>query len=218
MWVLVLHTPIHCVSLGVSHTGTLCEHTSPAHMRHRTNVRLMLGHRLRRWPSIISTLVQLAHVGLKYIMWVLWSHTPSLECSASGGFRPLSWQTWWLINADGRRPVYDVYRRSLKCTRHNSEVHHRPPAGRPVLDVHHQLGRDKCVNITNLTPRVAISDNTSRQLNSKYRTSYDISQASVWSRWPSRPIRSLRYIVTCTRIWAQVQQQKLFIAKQFLFY
>ena len=34
------------------------------------------------------------------------------------------------------------------------------------------------------------------------RTSYDISQASDWSRWPSRPIRSLRYIVTCTRIRA----------------
>ena len=32
------------------------------------------------------------------------------------------------------------------------------------------------------------------------RTSYDISQVSDWSRWPSRPIRSLRYIVTCTRI------------------
>ena len=25
-------------------------------------------------------------------------------------------------------------------------------------------------------------------------------EASDWSRWPSRPIRSLRYIVTCTRI------------------
>ena len=34
------------------------------------------------------------------------------------------------------------------------------------------------------------------------RTSYDISLASDWSRWPSRPIRSLRYIVTCTRIRA----------------
>ena len=33
-----------------------------------------------------------------------------------------------------------------------------------------------------------------------YRTSYDISYASDWLRWPSRPIRSLRYIVTCTRI------------------
>ena len=32
------------------------------------------------------------------------------------------------------------------------------------------------------------------------RTSYDISHASDGSRWPSRPIRSLRYIVTCTRI------------------
>ena len=32
------------------------------------------------------------------------------------------------------------------------------------------------------------------------RTSCDISQASDWSRWPSRPIRSLRYIVTCARI------------------
>ena len=31
------------------------------------------------------------------------------------------------------------------------------------------------------------------------RTKYDISQSSDWSRWPSRPIRSLRYIVTCTR-------------------
>ena len=27
---------------------------------------------------------------------------------------------------------------------------------------------------------------------------------SDWSRWPSRPIRSLRYIVTCTRIRDQV--------------
>ena len=35
------------------------------------------------------------------------------------------------------------------------------------------------------------------------RTSYDISQASDWSRWPSRPIRSLRYIATCTIIPAQ---------------
>ena len=35
------------------------------------------------------------------------------------------------------------------------------------------------------------------------RTSYDISSASDWSRWPSRPIRSRRYIVTCTRIRAQ---------------
>ena len=34
------------------------------------------------------------------------------------------------------------------------------------------------------------------------RTSYDISQASDWSRWPSRPIRSLRHFVTCTRIRA----------------
>ena len=34
------------------------------------------------------------------------------------------------------------------------------------------------------------------------RTSYDISWASDWSRWPSRPIRSLRYIITCTRIRA----------------
>ena len=34
-------------------------------------------------------------------------------------------------------------------------------------------------------------------------TSYDISKASDWSRWPSRPICSLRYIVTnCTRIRA----------------
>ena len=32
------------------------------------------------------------------------------------------------------------------------------------------------------------------------RARYDISQASDWSRWPSRPIRGLRYIVTCTRI------------------
>ena len=28
---------------------------------------------------------------------------------------------------------------------------------------------------------------------------YDMSQASDWSRYQSRPIRSLRYIVTCTR-------------------
>ena len=34
------------------------------------------------------------------------------------------------------------------------------------------------------------------------RTSYDISQASDWSRLQSRPIRSLRYIVTCTRVRA----------------
>ena len=34
-------------------------------------------------------------------------------------------------------------------------------------------------------------------------TSYDISLASDWSRWPSRPIRSLRYIVACTKIRAQ---------------
>ena len=32
---------------------------------------------------------------------------------------------------------------------------------------------------------------------------YDISRASDWSRWPSRPIRSLRYIVTCTIIHDQ---------------
>ena len=32
------------------------------------------------------------------------------------------------------------------------------------------------------------------------RTSYDISQPFDWSRWSFRPIRSLRYIVTCTRI------------------
>ena len=37
-----------------------------------------------------------------------------------------------------------------------------------------------------------------RELGPYSRTSYDISQASDWSRWPSRPIRSLRYIVTCT--------------------
>ena len=36
------------------------------------------------------------------------------------------------------------------------------------------------------------------------RTSCDISWASDWSRWPSRPIRSPRYIVTCTR--KRVQQ------------
>ena len=35
------------------------------------------------------------------------------------------------------------------------------------------------------------------------RTSYDISWASDWSRWPSQPIRSPRYIVTCARIRAQ---------------
>ena len=35
-----------------------------------------------------------------------------------------------------------------------------------------------------------------------YRMSYDISLASDWSRLLSRPIRSLRYIVTCTRIRA----------------
>ena len=33
------------------------------------------------------------------------------------------------------------------------------------------------------------------------RTSYDKSYASDLSRWPSRPIRSVRFIVTCTRIW-----------------
>ena len=31
-------------------------------------------------------------------------------------------------------------------------------------------------------------------------TSYDISQASDWSRWSSRPIRRLRHNVICTRI------------------
>ena len=31
-------------------------------------------------------------------------------------------------------------------------------------------------------------------------TTYDLSYASDWSRRPSRPIRSLRYIVACTRI------------------
>ena len=31
-------------------------------------------------------------------------------------------------------------------------------------------------------------------------TRYDISHASDWSRWPPRPIWSLRYIATCTRI------------------
>ena len=36
------------------------------------------------------------------------------------------------------------------------------------------------------------------------RTSCDIWYDSDWSRWQSRPIRSLRYIVTCTRIWALV--------------
>ena len=35
------------------------------------------------------------------------------------------------------------------------------------------------------------------------RASYDIPQAPDWSRWPSRPIKSPRYIVTCTRIRAQ---------------
>ena len=35
-----------------------------------------------------------------------------------------------------------------------------------------------------------------------FRTCYDISYTSDWSRWQSRPIRSLRYIVTCTRIRA----------------
>ena len=37
------------------------------------------------------------------------------------------------------------------------------------------------------------------------RTSYDISQASDWSWWTSRPIRSLRYIVTCTRMRSRGQ-------------
>ena len=45
------------------------------------------------------------------------------------------------------------------------------------------------------------------------RTSYDISLASDWSRWPSRPIRSLRYIVTCTRIRAL--GQRLLFADQY---
>ena len=40
------------------------------------------------------------------------------------------------------------------------------------------------------------------ELRPYFRTSYDISYASDWSRWPSRPIRSLRCIVTCTRIRA----------------
>ena len=35
------------------------------------------------------------------------------------------------------------------------------------------------------------------------RTSFDISWASDWSRWPSRPIRSPRYIVTCAIIRPQ---------------
>ena len=35
-------------------------------------------------------------------------------------------------------------------------------------------------------------------------TSYDISYAFDWSRRPSRPIKSIRYIVTCTRIRAQI--------------
>ena len=39
------------------------------------------------------------------------------------------------------------------------------------------------------------------------RTSYDISQAWDWPRWTSRPISSLRYIVTCTRIRAQSCQR-----------
>ena len=44
------------------------------------------------------------------------------------------------------------------------------------------------------------------------RTSYDISEASDWSRWPSRPIRSLRYNVTCTRIPIQhLRESSLFI-------
>ena len=42
----------------------------------------------------------------------------------------------------------------------------------------------------------------SNHLDPYSRTSYDISWASDWSRWPSRPIRSLRYIITCTRIRA----------------
>ena len=36
-----------------------------------------------------------------------------------------------------------------------------------------------------------------RHLGPCFRTSYDISWASDWSRLPSRPIRSPRYIVTC---------------------
>ena len=35
------------------------------------------------------------------------------------------------------------------------------------------------------------------------RTSYDTSLSSDWSKWPSRPIRSLRYIVACMRIRVQ---------------
>ena len=31
-----------------------------------------------------------------------------------------------------------------------------------------------------------------------FRTRYDIS--ADWSRWPSRPISSLRYIIACRRI------------------
>ena len=34
------------------------------------------------------------------------------------------------------------------------------------------------------------------------RKSYDISWISDWSRWPSRPIRSPRYMSTCRRIRA----------------
>ena len=39
------------------------------------------------------------------------------------------------------------------------------------------------------------------------RTSYNISYALDWSRWPSRPIRILRYIVTCTRIGIELHTE-----------
>ena len=46
--------------------------------------------------------------------------------------------------------------------------------------------------------------NIQTDLGAYSRTSYDISWVSDRSRWPSRPIRSLPYIVTCTRIWGQI--------------
>ena len=40
----------------------------------------------------------------------------------------------------------------------------------------------------------------------RLRIGYDISQAVDWSRWPSRPIRSLQYIATCTIIRVLIQR------------
>ena len=67
--------------------------------------------------------------------------------------------------------------------------------GELVVDLHFQVGHsiytymymsEKCCTRGRILVQVTI-----------YR------RFSDWSRWPSRPIRSLRYIVTCTRIRVQ---------------